>query len=55
MIDYFLAALGLAMLCAGWVLIQLWMAKSNPDKEDIALCCGACSDPCHKVHDEQVN
>ena len=40
--THLLAILGLAALCAGWVLFQQWLKRMDPEKEDYRPGCGAC-------------
>jgi len=32
MITYLLVLIGLALLCGGWALFQLWLEKQDPEK-----------------------
>jgi hypothetical protein len=49
MIVYLMAILGLAVLCALWVLFQLWIRKHDPEVRPINLCCGSCDvSECHR-------
>ena len=44
--NHLLAILGLAALCAAWVLFQLWLKRADPDPGDSdagCMGCGGCS------------
>ncbi len=44
MLTHLLTLLGLVLLCAGWMLFQLWLGRQNPEKKNVfRLGCGACS------------
>jgi len=44
MLTHFFALLGLVLLCAGWMVFQLWLGRQDPDKnEGFRPGCGACS------------
>ena len=44
MLTYLLVLIGLALLCGGWALLQLWLGKRDPDKAGgYQPGCGACS------------
>ena len=44
MLTYLLVLIGLALLCGGWALFQLWLGKRDPDKAGgYQPGCGACS------------
>jgi hypothetical protein len=43
MLIHFFALLGLVLLCAGWMLFQLWLGRQDPDKKaGFRPGCGAC-------------
>jgi len=49
--GYLWASLGLAVLCAGWVLFQRWLERVDPDGrriEDSRGCGRRCSGRCGK-------
>ncbi len=44
MLTNALALLGLILLCAGWMLFQIWLGRQDPSrKEGFRPGCGACS------------
>ena len=53
MLTYLLVLIGLALLCGGWALFQLWLEKQDPDKaEGYKPGCGACARrDCPSQHD----
>jgi ferredoxin len=51
MMTYVVGALAMAALCSGWVLVQRWIAHSDPDvrgPEDGCHGCGGCGDSCER-------
>ena len=42
MIDHLISLLGLTLLCAGWMVFQLWLKKQDPDRGSYKPGCGAC-------------
>ena len=42
MIDYLISLLGLTLLCAGWMVFQLWLKKQDPERAGYKPGCGAC-------------
>jgi len=49
--EYLWAVLGLAALCAGWVLFQRWLERVDPDGrriEDAGGCGRRCTRGCHE-------
>ena len=42
MLRYLLPILGLAALCAGWVLFQLWLKRVDPDAPNPDTRCAGC-------------
>jgi hypothetical protein len=42
MIDYLISLLGLTLLCAGWMMFQLWLKRQDPERENFRPGCGAC-------------
>ncbi len=48
--NHFLALIGLTLLCAAWILFQLWLKRLDPSKGDYQPGCGACqSSSCDKA------
>ncbi len=43
MIGYILAVLGLAALCGGWILMQMWTGKLDPEQGEYKGGCAACN------------
>jgi len=55
--EYLWASLGLAALCAGWVVFQRWLERVDPDGrriEDSQGCGRSCSDKCGKMSQSDV-
>jgi len=42
MLGHLLAVLALALLCGGWVLLQSWIARHDPEAPTIESRCGGC-------------
>ena len=42
MIGYLISLLGLTLLCAGWMMFQLWLKRQDPDRAGYKPGCGAC-------------
>lgn len=42
MINHFFALTGLSLLCAVWVLFQIWLAKKDKSYRGYKAGCGAC-------------
>jgi hypothetical protein len=42
MVTHLLAILTLGALCGGWVLLQRWIAKREPEVAKVKRACGAC-------------
>ena len=40
--EYLIAICGLSALCAGWVVLQRWIARVDPDLADSGHCGGGC-------------
>ncbi|WP_133512970.1 hypothetical protein [Candidatus Thiosymbion oneisti] len=50
--EYLGASLGLAALCAGWVVFQRWLERVDPDgrrSEDPQGCGRSCSGRCDEM------
>jgi len=50
--EYLWASLGLAALCAGWVLFQRWLERVDPDGrriQDSQDCGRGCSGKCDEM------
>jgi len=44
MMTHLFALIGLSLLCAGWMLFQRWLAKQDPERDEVFKPgCGACS------------
>jgi hypothetical protein len=55
MLTYLLVLIGLALLCGGWALFQLWLGKRDPDKAGgYQPGCGACSQRDCPKHQDPV-
>lgn len=49
--TYVVGAVSMAALCAGWVLVQRWIAHHDPDirgPEDGSHGCGGCTGSCER-------
>jgi len=46
--THLLSILGLAALCAAWVMFQLWLKRQDPELEKRCHNCGSC----HRDPDE---
>jgi hypothetical protein len=44
MTDVLLSVVSLAALCAGWVALQRWIARVDPELERKGPCGGCCGD-----------
>ncbi len=53
MLSYLLAILGLAAMCAIWMMVQLWIANDDPNRANSGMCCGACTSDCKRDPQEQ--
>ncbi len=42
MFGYLMSLLGLTLLCAGWMVFQLWLKKQDPQRAGYKPGCGAC-------------
>lgn len=42
MLDYLIPLIGLSLLCAGWVVFQLWLKRVDPDRNNYQPGCGGC-------------
>jgi len=40
--GFVIAVLGLGGLCAGWVVLQRWLARVDPDAPGVEGRCGSC-------------
>ncbi|MDH5785386.1 MAG: hypothetical protein OEZ16_07225 [Chromatiales bacterium] len=41
--SHFIALIGLTLLCAGWIILQQWLRRVDPDRGEYQPGCGACS------------
>ncbi len=52
MMNEMLAIVALAALCAGWVVLQRWIARHDPGNPGVARecdgTCGSCRGPCER-------
>ena len=47
--NHLLALIGLTLLCAAWIMFQLWLKRVDPNKGEFQPGCGACqSSSCSK-------
>lgn len=42
MLDYLIPLFGLTLLCAGWVMFQLWLKRTDPERSNYQPGCGGC-------------